>query len=94
MSGLVMWRTALVSLLVVAAITLVFRHVSTSYPVEYARTASVNTLAIFEVVYLVSARHLVRSPFSATGLLGNPVVFSVIGMVLLFQALFTYTPPF
>ncbi len=94
MSPLVMWRTGFVSLLMFAGIVGVFTLVSQTHPIEYARTACVNTLVLFEVVYLISARHLERSSLSLAGLRGNPVLFGVIGVVVLFQLLFTFTAPF
>lgn len=94
MSPMVLWRTAFVSLLMFAGIMLVFALVSRDHSVEYARTASVNTLVLFEIVYLLSARHLQRSSMGASGLLGNPVLFGVIGVVVFFQLLFTFTAPF
>jgi magnesium-transporting ATPase (P-type) len=94
MSPMVLWRTAFVSLLMFAGIMLVFALVSPTHSVEYARTASVNTLVLFEIVYLLSARYLQRSSLGIAGLRGNPVLFGVIGVVVFFQLLFTFTAPF
>jgi cation-transporting P-type ATPase F len=94
MSSLVLWRTAFVSLLMFAGIMFVFTFVLSERSVEYARTASVNTLVLFEIVYLLSARHSERSSLGAAGITGNPVLFGVIGIVVFFQLLFTFAPPF
>jgi len=94
LNPLVLWRTVFVSLLMVAGIAAVFTLALASHSVEYARTASVNTLVLFEVVYLLSSRHLDSSSLTLAGLSGNPVVYGVIGIVLFFQVLFTFTAPF
>ena len=94
MSPLVLWRTVFVALLMVAGIAAVFMLVSNSYSLEYARTACVNTLVFFEVVYLLSVRHLVQPSFTPAELLENPVIFIALGLVAVFQLLFTYTAPF
>jgi magnesium-transporting ATPase (P-type) len=94
MSPLVLWRTVFVALLMVAGIAAVFVLVSAGYPLEYARTACVNALVFFEVVYLLSVRHLMQPSFTPAELLENPVIFIALGLVAVFQLAFTYTAPF
>jgi len=93
LSALVVWRTVFVSLLMLAGISWVF-SVEVQHGTDYARTAAVNTLVVFEAVYLVSARHLQKPSFLLEGLIGNRIVLLSIAVVGLFQLLFTYTRPF
>ena len=92
MDPLMIWRTGFVSLLMVAGVAVIFATEGES--TNYARTAAVNTLVAFEAVYLLSVRFLNASSLSLQGLFGNKIVVLAIGVVLVFQLLFTYTSPF
>ncbi|MGD8832727.1 MAG: HAD-IC family P-type ATPase [Pseudomonadales bacterium] len=94
LSRLVVWRTAFVSLLMLAGIAWLFSVESESASLEYARTAAVSLLVVFEALYLISSRHLDRTSLSIEGLFGNRVAVLAIAGVLLIQLLFVYTPPF
>jgi magnesium-transporting ATPase (P-type) len=94
LSGLVIWRTGFVSFVMLTAITWLFALEASQQETEYARTAAVNLLVLFEVVYLISSRHLNRTSFSIEGFTGNRVVLLSIAAVALFQVLFVYTAPF
>ncbi len=94
MSPLVIWRTSFVSLLMVAGIAVMFTLALEDHDVAYARTVSVNTLVAFEVVYLLSSRHLERPSIAFDGWVDNRVVPGAIAVVALLQALYTFTPPF
>lgn len=57
-----------------------------------AQTTAVNTLVLFEAVYLLNTRRL-QEPIRRPGdLTGNRLVLAGIGVVLAFQVLFTYAP--
>ena len=58
-----------------------------------ARTVAVNTLVIIEMFYLFNARFLTASLFNRAGLLGNPYVPLVIGLLVLAQIGFIYGQP-
>jgi magnesium-transporting ATPase (P-type) len=94
MTGLVIWRTVFVSMLMLAGITWLFALEASQQELEYARTAAVNLLVIFEVVYLISSRHLNQTSVSLEGFTGNRIVLLSIALVVAFQVLFTYTEPF
>jgi magnesium-transporting ATPase (P-type) len=94
LTGLVAWRTAFVSAVMLAGITWLFALEAAEEELAYARTAAVSLLVLFEAVYLVSSRHLSRPSFSLEGLVGNRVVLLSIAAVALIQALFVYLPPF
>jgi magnesium-transporting ATPase (P-type) len=61
--------------------------------IELARTAAVNTLVMFEVFYLFNARFLLASSFNRAGIFGSRPLLAAIGLVVVFQLLFTYAPP-
>jgi magnesium-transporting ATPase (P-type) len=94
LTGLVIWRTGFVSVVMLGAITWLFALEAAQQETEYARTAAVNLLVLFEAVYLVSSRHLNRTSVSLEGLTGNRAVLMSIAAVALFQVLFVYTAPF
>ncbi|MBS3785788.1 MAG: HAD-IC family P-type ATPase [Gammaproteobacteria bacterium] len=58
-----------------------------------ARTLAVNTLVLFEVWYLFSARRLHQSSFNISGAFGNRYVPLAGGVIILAQMAFTYAPP-
>ena len=91
LSRLVVWRTVFVSFLMVAGVTYVFA--TEARTTEYARTACVNALVMFEAVYLLSSRFLDAYSLSYQGLMGNRLVVAAIGVVIVLQLGFTYTPP-
>ncbi|MGB0465901.1 MAG: cation-transporting P-type ATPase [Pontibacterium sp.] len=87
------WRIILVSLLMVAGTFGLFLwEYGQGNSIEYARTVSVNTLVMLEIVYLLNNRYLYDSVINRQGLLGNPYVLIAIVVVLFFQMLFTYSP--
>lgn len=60
--------------------------------IEAARTAAVNVLVMGEIAYLFNCRHLRGSVLHREGLLGNPLVLLAVGVLVVFQLLFTYLP--
>jgi len=93
LSGLTIWRTSAVSVLMLSGVLLLYFLERTVHGTDYARTVSVNALVVFEAVYLMSSRRLHRSLFSPGGFTGNRYVYVSILAVLGFQALFTYAWP-
>jgi magnesium-transporting ATPase (P-type) len=94
LSGFLLWRIAFVSMILVAGIFGMFlwqREHGAS--IELARTAAVNTLVMFEVFYLFNARFLLASSFNRAGIFGSRPILAAIGLVVVFQFLFTYAPP-
>lgn len=61
--------------------------------VAEARTLAVNTLVLFEIWFLFSARRLHESSFNISGLLGNRYVLGAVAGVIVAQLLFTYWAP-
>jgi magnesium-transporting ATPase (P-type) len=62
--------------------------------IETARTAAVNMLVIGELVYLFNVRQFTASAFTRDIVTGNPVALWVSVILIIFQLLFTYAPPF
>jgi len=94
LSGFLIWRIIFVSLILVTGTFGLFlweREHGAS--VELARTVAVNTLVMFEIFYLFSARYLLAPALTLEGLSGNRYVLYAIGLLVLFQLCFTYLGP-
>jgi magnesium-transporting ATPase (P-type) len=61
--------------------------------IELARTVAVNTLVMFEIFYLFNSRYIKENVLSLDGLLGNRYALAAIGVLIVFQAGFTYLGP-
>ncbi|OGW43673.1 MAG: carbonate dehydratase [Nitrospirae bacterium RBG_16_43_11] len=84
-------RIALVSLIMaVGTFGLFYFETSRGADIAAARAVAVNTVVFFEAVYLFNARYLRDSVLSLKGFLGNKIVLLGIGVVVLFQMIFTY----
>ncbi len=92
-SGYFLWRTALVSLVLVAGTLGIFQwEQAQGAGLEAARTAAVNTLVMFEVFYLLNTRFLIEPAWLPRALTGNRWVPLAIALVMGFQMLYTYAP--
>ncbi|TQE99312.1 MAG: HAD-IC family P-type ATPase [Spiribacter salinus] len=79
--------------MVVGTLGLFLVQLADGRPLTEARTLAVNTLVLFEVFFLFSARRLYASSLSRSGLMGNPTILLAGGMIIGAQLLFTYAPP-
>jgi magnesium-transporting ATPase (P-type) len=90
----VIWRTALVGVLLLLGAGLLFfwyeRDPAAS--LEQARTVAVNALVMGQIFYLLNARFFQASALTRDGLLGNRVVLVAIGICLALQLFLTYAP--
>lgn len=94
LSGFLIWRIIFVALILVAGTFGLFVwERAHGASIELARTVSVNTLVMFEVFYLFSARYLLASSLTREGLTGNRHALYAVAILLLFQCAFTYFPP-
>jgi len=94
LSVFLIWRVIFVSLIIVIGTFGLFlweRQHGTS--IELARTIAVNTLVMFEIFYLFSARFLLAPSLTLDGLFGNRYSLYAIGLLILFQLAFTYFGP-
>ena len=92
-SGFMLWRVLLVSVLF-AAVSLALLGVSSARgeSLETARTLVVNALVAMEVGYLFSVRYLGTRSLTWRGALGTPAVLLAVGSIALLQLAFTYLP--
>jgi magnesium-transporting ATPase (P-type) len=92
-SGFLMWRIVLVSVVMVAgAMGLFLWETARGLPLEAARTVAVNTIVVGEIVYLFNCRHLSDSAMTREGFLGNRYALMAVGGLVLMQITFTYAP--
>lgn len=93
LSGFLVWRILLVSALMVSGgIGLFLWEAQQGASLEAARTAAVNAIVVGEIAYLFNARWLAAPSWTKGALAGNRYVMPAIGLLLLFQAAFTYLP--
>ncbi len=94
LSGLLLERISLVSLLmVVATFGLFIWAREQGQSLELARTLAVNTLVVGEAFYLFNTRYLKASSLKVHALTGNPYALIATAVVVLFQLLFIYSGP-
>ena len=88
------WRILFVTLLLVAGgFGLYLWEIEHGADIATARTVAVNTLVVGEAAYLFNVRRLTASVLDRDGLFGNRYALIAIGLLLVFQLLFTYAPP-
>ncbi|MGF1623643.1 MAG: cation-transporting P-type ATPase [Alphaproteobacteria bacterium] len=93
LSGFLVWRIVLVSLLFVAGAFGMFTWtLDRGLTLEEARTNVVNTIVVMEIFYLFSVRYLGGTSLSWRGVLGTPAVLIGVGLVVVLQLAFTYLP--
>ena len=90
---IMLWRIALVSvLMVLAAFGLYLFEREQGADISTARTVAVNMLVVAEVFYLFNIRHLTAPVLDLGTLLGNRVTLLAVVLVMGLQLLFTYHP--
>jgi magnesium-transporting ATPase (P-type) len=93
LSPFLVWRIALVSLLLsVAALGIFFYALGQGRSIETARTMVVNVLVVCELFYLFNVRYLHATSITFRGALGTPAVLIAIALLTAAQLLFTYAP--
>jgi magnesium-transporting ATPase (P-type) len=93
LSGFMIWRISFVSVLLAAGVVALFLWESArGTSLEAARTLAVNALVMGQIAYLFNCRYLLAPVKSWQDFTGNPYVLLTIGVLLLFQAGFTYLP--
>jgi len=90
-----LWRVLFVSALLLSAVFGVFQWllVMEGSSEEVARAGAVNALVMASAAYLINSRFRTASAFSVPGILGSRSVLIAIGLVILLQLAWTYTPP-
>lgn len=93
LSPFLIWRVALISVLLGAAALGVFFHaLHTGRDLETARTMVVNLFVVAEIFYLFNVRYLHMTSLTWRGALGTPAVLAAIALLVVAQTLFTYAP--
>ncbi len=93
LSGFILWRVALVSILFAIGIFGQFTLAQAQgLGVDAARTMALNTLVAMEVFYLFSVRYRHGGALSWRGIQGTPAVLGAVALVVALQAVFTYLP--
>ncbi len=94
LSGLLVWRTALVSaLFCVAVFAVFFWALKRGEELEHAQTFAVNTMVGLEIAYLFSVRLRHSAPFDFRDIRLTRALLIGIAAVIVLQILFTYLPP-
>ena len=93
LSGFLLWRVGLVSLLFMAGVFGIFFYaLGQGLSLEVARTMVVNTIVVMEIFYLFSIRYVHGPSITWTGVLGTPAVLIGVALVVAMQFAFTYVP--
>jgi len=93
LSGFLIWRIVLVSILFAIIAFTIFGWVEQAgRSHEEARTIVVNTIVVMEVFYLFSVRYLRMTSLTLEGLFGTRAVLLGVGSIIVLQLAFTYTP--
>ena len=94
LSGLLVWRTALVSaLFCVVVFAVFFWAIRRGEELEHAQTFAVNAMVGLEIAYLFSVRLRRSAPFDFRAIRLTRALAIGIGAVILLQIAFTYLPP-
>jgi magnesium-transporting ATPase (P-type) len=89
-----LWRILFVSvILMTGTFALFLWDLDHGADIDHARTVAVNTLVMFEIFYLFSARYILDPVLNVRGLLGNRYVLIAIGILVLMQLALTYLAP-
>jgi magnesium-transporting ATPase (P-type) len=93
LSGFLLWRIVLVSVLfVIGAFGMFAWAMRRGLPLEEARTIAVNTIVVLEIAYLFSVRYLRLASLTWEGVLGTPAVLIGVTTITALQFAFTYAP--
>ncbi|MFT5643645.1 MAG: magnesium-transporting ATPase (P-type) [Janthinobacterium sp.] len=93
LTGYLLWRIAFVTCLMVGGgIGLFLWEIDQGASPEVARTATVNALVMGEIVYLFNVRRFAAPALTWQGIFGNLHALVAVGVLLVFQGLFTYLP--
>ncbi len=94
LSGLLIWRTALVSaLFCVVVFAVFFWALRRGEELEHAQTFAVNAMVGLEIAYLFSVRLRHSAPFDFRAIRITRALALGVGAVVLLQVAFTYLPP-
>lgn len=94
LSRFLIWRVLFVSLIIlVGTLGLYQWQLTQTADIDYARTVAVNSLVMFEIVYLFNSRYLTAPVLNWRGFSGNRTTWPAILLLLVLQLGFTYLAP-
>jgi P-type Ca2+ transporter type 2C len=92
LGGYFLWRIFYVSVLIGGGTLVLYRMMRTgAVDLDTARTIAVNTLVAGQVFYLFNCRKFHETVFTRE-FFDNAYVFAAVGLLIFFQAIFTYAP--
>jgi len=95
LSGYLIWRILLVSVVVSAAAgNLFLREISLGRDPDAARTLAVNVLVAGQIFYLFNSRFILGPSYGFRRLVSNRAALLAVSLLLVFQTIFTYVPIF
>lgn len=93
LTGFLVWRIIFVTVLLAGGgIGLFLWELRQGASLEAARTAAVNALVMGEIFYLFNVRRFTAPALTREGIFGNRTALLAVGLLLVFQGLFTYLP--
>ena len=94
LSGMLVWHVILVAGLFVGAVFGVFSYaIDRGYPIDLARTMSMNTIVVLEIFHLFFIRNIYGTSLTWASVRGTRVVWTVVIVITLSQLAVTYLPP-
>lgn len=93
LSRFLAWRIVFVSIAMVGGTYGLFLWELNHSPVAAARTVALNTLVVFEIVYVFNSRYLLHSVLSIHGIFGNWLIWLAAFVMMIAQMGLTYWPP-
>ncbi|MDX5594634.1 cation-transporting P-type ATPase [Pseudovibrio sp. SPO723] len=91
-SGLI-WHIVFVAMLFIAGVFGIYAYaISSGYPVELARTLSMNTLVIMEIFHLFFIRRFYSVSLDLSALVATPIVWITVTITVSAQIAITYLP--
>lgn len=95
LSVFLVWRIFFVSIILVGGTMGHFIYLyNHGYPVNFCRSAAINTLIAGEMVYLFNSRFKTGSSLSLRRLISSKAILIASGLLVLFQGFFIYIPLF
>jgi P-type Ca2+ transporter type 2C len=92
LGGYFLWRVGFVSLLIGGlTLGLYYWLKDHGYDIDEARTIAVNTLVAGQLFYLFNCRKM-HEPSIGSGFFNNKYAFYAVGVLIIFQLIFTYAP--
>lgn len=94
LSGALAWHVIFVSFLFLAGVFGIFNYaVDKGYPIELARTISLNTLVVMEIFHLFFIRNIYGTSLTWKAVRGTKTVWATVLVIMIAQFAITYWAP-